>query len=92
MCRYIAIEGGKYSVSANIINPDKIFRGSNSWEGSIGGHDKGQGTNRRAIQTQNLLRREVLPEHVANMLLAIVNEDIFGAITDTMIPVGGRIL
>lgn len=42
-------------------------------------------------KTQNLLRSEVLPDHFANVLLAIVNKDKFGATTDAMIPMDGGI-
>ena len=42
--------------------------------------------------TSNLLRREVLPDHVANVLLALVDENTFGATTDAMIPVDGGVL
>ncbi len=93
MCHYVAKEGGKYGIRANIINPDKVFRGSLIWEGGVlESRAKAKGQTVEAYKTTNLLRREVLPEHVANVLLALVNEDIFGATTDAMIPVDGGVL
>lgn len=93
LCHYIAKEGGKYGIRANIVNPDKIFKGSKIWEnGVLEARAKAKGQTVEQYKTQNLLRREVLPEHVANMLLAIINEDIFGATTDTMIPIDGGII
>ncbi|AKA49013.1 hypothetical protein IX51_07780 [uncultured archaeon] len=93
VCHYIAKEGGKYGIRANIINPDKVFKGSKIWEnGVLEARAKAKGQTVEEYKTQNLLRREVLPEHVANMLLAIVNEDIFGATTDAMIPIDGGVV
>ncbi len=92
VCHYIAKEGGKYGIRANIINPDKVFRGSRIWEnGVLEARAKAKGQTVEEYKTQNLLRREVLPEHVANVLLALVNEEIFGVTTDAMIPVDGGI-
>lgn len=93
MCHYVAKEGGKYGIRSNIINPDKVFRGSLIWEGGVlESRAKAKGQTVEEYKTTNLLRREVLPEHVANVLLALVNEDIFGATTDAMIPVDGGVL
>ncbi|KAA8923388.1 bifunctional aldolase/short-chain dehydrogenase [Thermoplasma sp.] len=93
VCHYVAKEGGRYGIRANIINPDKIFRGSKIWEnGVLEARAKAKGQTVEEYVTGNLLRREVLPSHVANMLLAMVNEDIFGATTDAMVPVDGGIL
>ncbi|WP_297214794.1 bifunctional aldolase/short-chain dehydrogenase [Thermoplasma sp.] len=93
VCHYVAKEGGRYGIRANIINPDKIFRGSKIWEnGVLEARAKAKGQTVEEYVTGNLLRREVLPSHVANMLIAMVNEDIFGATTDAMVPVDGGIL
>ena len=93
ICHYVAKEGGKYGIRANIINPDKIFRGSLIWQGGVlESRAKAKGQTVEEYKTTNLLRREVLPDHVANVLLALVNEDIFGATTDAMIPVDGGVL
>ncbi len=93
LCHYIAKEGGKYGIRANIINPDKVFRGSRIWEdGVLEARAKAKGQTVEEYKTQNLLRREVLPSHVANMLLAMIDEDIFGATTDAMVPVDGGVI
>lgn len=93
ICHYVAKEGGKYGIRANIINPDKIFKGSKIWEnGVLEARAKAKGQTVEQYKTQNLLRREVLPEHVANVVLSLVNENIFGATTDAMIPVDGGII
>lgn len=90
---YIAKEGGKYGIRSNIVNPDKVFKGSKIWEnGVLEARAKAKGQTVEEYKTQNLLKREVLPEHVANMLLVILNEDIFGATTDTMIPIDGGVI
>ena len=93
MCHYFAKEGGKYGIRANIINPDKIFKGSKIWEnGVLESRAKAKGQTVEEYKTQNLLRKEVLPEHVANMVLAMVNDDIFGATTDCMVPIDGGVI
>lgn len=93
ICHYVAKEGGKYGIRANIINPDKIFKGSKIWEnGVLEARAKAKGQTVEQYKTQNLLRREVLPDHVANVVLSLVNEDIYGATTDAMIPVDGGIM
>jgi rhamnose utilization protein RhaD (predicted bifunctional aldolase and dehydrogenase)/NAD(P)-dependent dehydrogenase (short-subunit alcohol dehydrogenase family) len=93
LSHYIAKEGGKYGIRSNIINPDKIFKNSKIWEnGVLEARAKAKGITVEEYKRGNLLHKEVLPEHVANMLLAMVNEDIFGATTDSMIPVDGGIL
>ncbi len=93
VCHYVAKEGGKYGIRANIVNPDKIFRGSKIWEnGVLEARAKAKGQTVEQYKTQNLLRREVLPDHVANVVLALINEDIFGATTDAMIPIDGGVI
>ena len=93
ICHYVAKEGGKYGIRSNIINPDKIFRDSKIWEnGVLEARAKAKGQTVEQYKTQNLLRREVLPDHVANVVLSLVNEEIFGATTDAMIPVDGGIM
>ena len=92
LSHYVAKEGGKYRIRSNIINPDKIFRGSKIWEnGVLESRAKAKGQTVEEYKTQNLLRIEVLPSHVAGVLLALLDEDTFGATTDAMIPVDGGI-
>ena len=93
LSHYIAKEGGKYGIRSNIINPDKIFKNSKIWEnGVLEARAKAKGITEEEYKKGNLLRKEVLPEHVANMLMAMIDEDIFGATTDAMVPVDGGIL
>ncbi len=93
ICHYVAKEGGKYGIRANVINPDKVFRGSKIWEGGVlEARAKAKGQTVQEYKTQNLLRVEVLPSHVVNVLLSLIDEDIFGATTDTMIPVDGGVV
>ncbi len=93
LCHYVAKEGGKYGIRSNIINPDKIFKNSKIWEnGVLEARAKAKGITPEEYKKSNLLRREVLPEYVANMVVTIANENIFGATTDAMIPIDGGIL
>ncbi|OWP56646.1 MAG: hypothetical protein B2I17_04840 [Thermoplasmatales archaeon B_DKE] len=93
VCHYAAKEGGPFGIRSNIINPDKIFRGSKIWEnGVLEARAKAKGQTVEEYKTQNLLKREVLPEHVANVLIALLDEDTFGATTDAMIPVDGGVV
>ena len=93
LCHYVAKEGGKYGIRSNIINPDKIFKNSKIWEnGVLEARAKAKGISADEYKKSNLLRREVLPEHVANVVMVLINEEIFGATTDAMIPVDGGVL
>ncbi len=93
LSHYIAKEGGKFGIRSNIINPDKIFKNSKIWEnGVLEARAKAKGITADEYKKGNLLRKEVLPEHVANMLIAMLDEDTFGATTDSMVPVDGGIL
>ena len=93
VCHYAAKEGGPFGVRANIINPDKIFRGSRIWDnGVLEARAMAKGQTVEEYKTQNLLRREVLPDHVANVLLSLIDEEAFGATTDAMIPVDGGVI
>ena len=93
VCHYAAKEGGPFGVRANIINPDKIFRGSKIWEnGVLEARAMAKGQTVEEYKTQNLLRREVLPDHVANVLISLIDEEVFGATTDAMIPVDGGVI
>ena len=92
LSHYVAKEGGKYKIRSNIINPDKIFRGSKIWEGGVlEARAKAKGQTVEEYKTQNLLGIEVLPEHVAGVVMALIDDDAFGATTDCMIPVDGGI-
>lgn len=92
LSRYVAKEGGKYRIRSNIINPDKVFRGSKIWEGGVlESRAKAKGQTVDEYKTQNLLGVEVLPSHVVGVMMALLDDSVFGATTDAMIPVDGGI-
>ncbi|MEM2615304.1 MAG: bifunctional aldolase/short-chain dehydrogenase [Thermoplasmatales archaeon] len=92
LARYVAIEGGKYGIRSNVLNPDKIFRESRIWEGGVlENRAKAKGISVEEYKKANLLHVEVLPEHVANVAIELVKDAIFGATTGTMIPIDGGI-
>lgn len=92
LSRYVAKEGGKYRIRSNIINPDKVFRGSKIWEGGVlESRAKAKGQTVEQYKTQNLLGVEVLPSHVVGVMMSLLDDSIFGATTDAMIPVDGGI-
>ncbi len=92
LSRYVALEGGKYGIRSNVVNPDKIFKDSKIWEGGVlENRAKTKGISVDEYKRSNLLRIEVLPEHVANIVVELVKGDIFGATTGTSIPVDGGI-
>ncbi len=92
LSRYVAKEGGKYRIRSNIINPDKVFRGSKIWEGGVlESRAKAKGQTVEEYKTQNLLGVEVLPSHVVGVMMALLDDSVFGATTDSMIPVDGGI-
>ncbi|MGX7825989.1 bifunctional aldolase/short-chain dehydrogenase [Actinokineospora sp. 24-640] len=79
--RLLAVELGEHGVRVNGINPDGVVRGSGIFAG-------GWGANRAAVYgvpeeelgafyaQRTLLKREVLPEHVANAAYALVGPDL----------------
>ncbi len=92
LSHYVAKEGGKYGIRSNIINPDKIFKGSKIWEnGVLEARAKAKNQTVEEYKRTNLLGIEVLPEHVANVVIALLDEEAFGATTDAMIPVDGGV-
>lgn len=92
LSHYVAKEGGRYRIRSNIINPDKVFRGSKIWGGGVlESRAKAKGQTVEEYKTQNLLGVEVLPEHVVGVLMALIDDSTFGATTDAMIPVDGGI-
>ncbi|MEM0128085.1 MAG: bifunctional aldolase/short-chain dehydrogenase [Thermoplasmatales archaeon] len=92
LSRYVALEGGKYGIRSNVLNPDKVFRESKIWEdGVLENRAKAKGMSVEDYKRGNLLRVEVLPEHVANIAIELIKDSIFGATTGTMIPVDGGI-
>lgn len=92
LSRYVAKEGGKYGIRSNIINPDKVFKGSKIWEGGVlESRAKAKGQTVEQYKTQNLLGVEVLPSHVVGVMMSLLDDTVYGATTDAMIPVDGGI-
>ncbi|MGC8644726.1 MAG: bifunctional aldolase/short-chain dehydrogenase [Thermoplasmata archaeon] len=92
LSRYVAIEGGKYGIRSNVLNPDKVFRESRIWEdGVLENRAKAKGVSVEDYKKGNLLHVEVLPEHVANVAVALIKDSIFGATTGAMIPIDGGV-
>jgi rhamnulose-1-phosphate aldolase/alcohol dehydrogenase len=89
--RLLAAELGEHGIKVNGINPDGVVRGSGIFAG-------GWGANRAAVYgvaeedlgafyaKRTLLKREVLPEHVANAVAAITSDE-FTHTTGLHIPV-----
>ncbi|MGC9293983.1 MAG: bifunctional aldolase/short-chain dehydrogenase [Thermoplasmata archaeon] len=93
LSRYVTIEGGKYGIRSNVVNPDKIFRDSAIWEnGVLENRARSKGISVEEYKKGNLLHIEVLPEHVANVVVELIKDNIFGATTGAMIPIDGGIL
>jgi NAD(P)-dependent dehydrogenase (short-subunit alcohol dehydrogenase family) len=79
--RLLAAELGEHGIRVNGINPDGVVRGSGIFA-------RGWGANRAAVYgveekdlgrfyaQRTLLKREVLPEHVANAAYALVGPDL----------------
>lgn len=92
LSRYVAVEGGKYGIRSNVLNPDKIFKHSKIWEGGVlEDRARAKGITVDEYRRGNLLHVEVLPEHVANIVIALVKDSIFGATTGASFPVDGGI-
>ncbi|HWL44392.1 MAG TPA: bifunctional aldolase/short-chain dehydrogenase [Ilumatobacter sp.] len=89
--RLLAAELGEHGIKVNGINPDGVVRGSGIFAG-------GWGANRAAVYgvaeeelgafyaQRTLLKREVLPEHVANAVAAITSDE-FSHTTGLHVPV-----
>ncbi len=89
--RLLAAELGEHGIRVNGINPDGVVRGSGIFAG-------GWGANRAAVYgvpedelgafyaQRTLLKREVLPEHVANAVTALTSAE-FSHTTGLHVPV-----
>jgi len=89
--RLLAAELGEHGIRVNGINPDGVVRGSGIFAG-------GWGAQRAAVYgvpedelggyyaQRTLLKREVLPEHVANAVAAVTSDE-FSHTTGLLIPV-----
>jgi rhamnulose-1-phosphate aldolase/alcohol dehydrogenase len=93
--RLLAAELGAYGIRVNGVNPDGVVQGS-----GIFAH--GWGAQRAAVYgvpedelgtfyaQRTLLKREVLPEHVANAVAALCSDE-FSHTTGTLVPVDGGV-
>ena len=89
--RLMAAELGEHGVRVNGVNPDGVVRGSGIFAG-------GWGAERAAVYgvpedqlgefyaQRTLLKREVLPEHVANAVAALCSDE-FSHTTGLLVPV-----
>ena len=89
--RLLAAELGEFAIRVNGVNPDGVVRGSGIFA-------SGWGAQRAAVYgvaeedlgafyaQRTLLRREVLPEHVANAVVALCSDD-FSHTTGLLVPV-----
>jgi rhamnulose-1-phosphate aldolase/alcohol dehydrogenase len=89
--RLLAAELGEYGIRVNGVNPDAVVRGSGIFAG-------GWGAQRAAVYgvpeeelgafyaQRTLLRREVLPEHVAAVVAAVTSAE-FSHTTGLLVPV-----
>jgi rhamnulose-1-phosphate aldolase/alcohol dehydrogenase len=89
--RLLAVELGEFGIRVNGINPDGVVRGS-------GIFSSGWGANRAAVYgvaedelgdfyaQRTLLKREVLPEHVAQAVVALATDE-FSRTTGHLVPV-----
>ena len=93
--RLLAAELGEHGIRVNGVNPDAVVRGSGIFAG-------GWGAQRAAVYgvpedelgafyaQRTLLKREVLPEHVAACVAAITSDE-FSRTTGLLIPVDGGV-
>ncbi|MGP0030937.1 MAG: bifunctional aldolase/short-chain dehydrogenase [Acidimicrobiales bacterium] len=93
--RLLAAELGTHGIRVNGINPDGVVQGSGIFAG-------GWGADRAAVYgvpeeelgsfyaSRTLLKREVLPEHVADVAVALTSAR-FGHTTGTIVPVDGGV-
>lgn len=89
--RLLAVELGEFGIRVNGINPDGVVQGSGLFA-------SGWGANRAAVYgvkeedlgqfyaQRTILKREVLPEHVASAVAALVSEE-FSRTTGLLVPV-----
>ena len=87
---------GRHGIRVNGVNPDGVVRGSGIFAGGLG-RGAGQGLRRAPRRTSasstpgaRCSRREVLPEHVAAAVFALVGGDL-PLTTGTIVPVDGGV-
>ena len=80
LARCLALEGGPHGVRVNVVNPDAVIRGSRIWGGAwrqeradAYGIDPGEALEAH-YRDRSLLKREVLPEDVAEAVAFFVSD------------------
>jgi rhamnulose-1-phosphate aldolase/alcohol dehydrogenase len=93
--RLLAAELGEHGIRVNGVNPDAVVRGSGIFAGGWGAQRAATyGVTEEELgeyyAQRTLLKREVLPEHVAACVAAITSEE-FSHTTGTIVPVDGGV-
>ncbi|HZP11828.1 MAG TPA: bifunctional rhamnulose-1-phosphate aldolase/short-chain dehydrogenase [Nevskiaceae bacterium] len=80
LARCLALEGAPQGIRVNVVNPDAVIRGSRIWDGDwreerakAYGIDAGEALEAH-YRARSLLKREVLPEDVAEAVLFFVSD------------------
>lgn len=80
LARCLALEGAGSGIRVNVVNPDAVIRGSRIWDGNwrqeraqAHGIDAGAALEQH-YRERSLLKREVLPEDVAEAVLFFVSD------------------
>jgi NAD(P)-dependent dehydrogenase (short-subunit alcohol dehydrogenase family) len=79
--RLLAAELGQYGVRVNGVNPDGVVRGSGIFSGGWGAaRAKVYGVSEEKLgqyyADRTILKREVLPEHVANAVFVLCSQEL----------------
>lgn len=93
--RLLAAELGAYGVRVNGINPDGVVQGSGLFSGGWGAaraalYGVPEAELGKYYANRTLLKREVLPEHVANAVFVLCSDDLSHT-TGVHIPVDGGV-
>jgi rhamnulose-1-phosphate aldolase/alcohol dehydrogenase len=93
--RLLAAELGEHGIRVNGINPDGVVRGSGIFSGGWGADRAGvYGVNEEDLgkyyAQRTLLKREILPEHVAEAVVALTDGSL-EVTTGLLVPVDGGV-
>jgi len=94
--RLLAAELGEYGIRVNGINPDAVVQGSGIFAGGWGAerakvYGVAEDELGRYYASRTLLKREVLPEHVANAAFCLVSGELTHT-TGLLVPVDGGLV
>jgi NAD(P)-dependent dehydrogenase (short-subunit alcohol dehydrogenase family) len=94
--RLLAAELGEHGIRVNGINPDGVVQGSGIFAGGWGAERaKVYGVPEEKLGEfyagRTLLKKEVLPEHVANAVVALVDGDLSHT-TGLLVPVDSGVV